>query len=204
MRRDEGRQHRAGRIPADARGLSRCSPARRAPLAGLPPRVPRARRRGACTCGHASAPPNSLSAVRVRGRRAVVKDIGVRPPNDGQARGRGSRAPTTARRRYPSGGARRASVCGTARGREIITRIWRSSNSYLGVNLSIFWSILRGNGSYTPYPDLESYKSIQKDYIRNNNKSFRETEGGKKIWFHLSVLRLSGCILAATGGAHHA
>ena len=34
-----------------------------------------------------SAPPtgNSLSAVRVRGRRAVVKDVGVRPPNDGQA-----------------------------------------------------------------------------------------------------------------------
>jgi hypothetical protein len=30
-------------------------------------------------------PANSLSAVRVRGRRAVVKDVGVRPPNDGQA-----------------------------------------------------------------------------------------------------------------------
>jgi hypothetical protein len=28
---------------------------------------------------------NSLSAVLVRGRRAVVKDVGVRPPNDGQA-----------------------------------------------------------------------------------------------------------------------
>jgi len=26
---------------------------------------------------------NSLSAVRVRGRRAVVKDVGVRPPIDG-------------------------------------------------------------------------------------------------------------------------
>ncbi len=30
-------------------------------------------------------PANSLSAVRVRGRRAVVKDVGIRPPNDGQA-----------------------------------------------------------------------------------------------------------------------
>jgi hypothetical protein len=30
-------------------------------------------------------PANSLSAVRVRGWRAVVKDAGVRPPNDGQA-----------------------------------------------------------------------------------------------------------------------
>jgi hypothetical protein len=30
-------------------------------------------------------PANSLSAVRVRGRRVVVKDVGVRPPNDGQA-----------------------------------------------------------------------------------------------------------------------
>ena len=30
-------------------------------------------------------PANSLSAVRVRGWRAVVKDVGVRPPNDGQA-----------------------------------------------------------------------------------------------------------------------
>ena len=30
-------------------------------------------------------PANSLSAVCVRGRRAVVKDIGVRLPNDGQA-----------------------------------------------------------------------------------------------------------------------
>jgi len=28
---------------------------------------------------------NSLSAVRGRGQRAVVKDVGVRPPNDGQA-----------------------------------------------------------------------------------------------------------------------
>jgi len=28
---------------------------------------------------------NSLSAVRVRGRRDLVKDVGVRPPNDGQA-----------------------------------------------------------------------------------------------------------------------
>ena len=33
----------------------------------------------------AAPPTNSLSAVRVRGRRAVVKDVGVRPPNDGQA-----------------------------------------------------------------------------------------------------------------------
>jgi hypothetical protein len=32
-------------------------------------------------------PANSLSAVRVRGRRAVMKDVGVRPPNDGQAAG---------------------------------------------------------------------------------------------------------------------
>ena len=30
-------------------------------------------------------PANSLSAVRVRGWRTVVKDAGVRPPNDGQA-----------------------------------------------------------------------------------------------------------------------
>jgi hypothetical protein len=30
-------------------------------------------------------PANSLSAVRVRGWRAVVKDVGIRPPNDGQA-----------------------------------------------------------------------------------------------------------------------
>ena len=30
-------------------------------------------------------PANSLSAVRVRGRRAVVKGVGVRPPSDGQA-----------------------------------------------------------------------------------------------------------------------
>jgi len=30
-----------------------------------------------CACAHASAPPtDSLSAVRVRGRRAVVKDVG--------------------------------------------------------------------------------------------------------------------------------
>jgi hypothetical protein len=50
-------------------------------------------------------PANSLSAVRVRGRRAVVKDVGVRPPNDGQA------AADDARPRPPedpSGGARRA------------------------------------------------------------------------------------------------
>jgi hypothetical protein len=42
-----------------------------------------------CTCGlrlrPRLGPTNSLSAVRVRGRRAVVKDVGVRPPNDGQA-----------------------------------------------------------------------------------------------------------------------
>ena len=31
------------------------------------------------------SPANSLSAVRVRGWRAVVKDVGIRPPNDGQA-----------------------------------------------------------------------------------------------------------------------
>jgi hypothetical protein len=35
--------------------------------------------------GPANSLFNSLSAVRVRGRRAVVKDVGVRPPNDGQA-----------------------------------------------------------------------------------------------------------------------
>ena len=50
-------------------------------------------------------PANSLSAVCVRGRRAVVKDIGVRLPNDVMT-GRRPRmtralsAPTTARRRY--------------------------------------------------------------------------------------------------------
>ena len=33
-------------------------------------------------------PANSRSAVRVRGRRAVVKDVGVRPPNDGPRRPR--------------------------------------------------------------------------------------------------------------------
>jgi hypothetical protein len=32
-------------------------------------------------------------------RRAVVKDVGVRPPNDGQATADDARAPTTARRR---------------------------------------------------------------------------------------------------------
>jgi hypothetical protein len=41
-------------------------------------------------CGHARlGPANSLSAVRVRRRWAVVKDVGVRPPNDGQAAARG-------------------------------------------------------------------------------------------------------------------
>jgi hypothetical protein len=51
-------------------------------------RVPRARRRAGGRCTYLRPrlrPANSLSAVRVRGRRAVVKDVGVRPPNDGQA-----------------------------------------------------------------------------------------------------------------------
>jgi hypothetical protein len=39
----------------------------------------------AATHARLGGPANSLSAVRVRGRRAVVKDAGVRPPNDGQA-----------------------------------------------------------------------------------------------------------------------
>ena len=65
------------------------------------PRQPAARRSQACrracpaddagvgapaaTHARLGGPANSLSAVRVRGRRAVVKDAGVRPPNDGQA-----------------------------------------------------------------------------------------------------------------------
>ena len=67
--------------------LSRYPPARHAPLTGLPPRVPRARGHdaGVHLRPRLAAPPNSLSAVRVRGRRVVVKDVGVRPPNDGQA-----------------------------------------------------------------------------------------------------------------------
>jgi hypothetical protein len=71
-----------------------------------------------CTCGHALLGPanptliqqtdslSRVSAVRLRGRRAVVKDVGVRPPNDGQAAA--DDACPTARKRYPSGGARRA------------------------------------------------------------------------------------------------
>jgi len=48
--------------------------------------VPRARRRAGCThLRPRLGPANSLSAVRVRGRQAVVKDVGVRPSNDGQA-----------------------------------------------------------------------------------------------------------------------
>jgi len=46
----------------------------------LPPRVPRARRRGA-----PAATPRPRQQPLVRGRQAVVKDVGVRPPNDGQA-----------------------------------------------------------------------------------------------------------------------
>jgi hypothetical protein len=37
-------------------------------------------------------PATSLSPVRVRGRRAVVKDVGVWPPNDGQAAADDARA----------------------------------------------------------------------------------------------------------------
>ena len=58
-------------------------------------RVPRARRRAGGRCTYLRPrlrPANSLSAVRVRGRRAVVKDVGVRPPNDGQGRPRMTRA----------------------------------------------------------------------------------------------------------------
>ena len=62
--------------------LSRYPPAhgRRAPLT--------ARRRAAGVHLRPRLRPanrDSLSAVRVRGRRAVVKDVGVRPPNDGKA-----------------------------------------------------------------------------------------------------------------------
>jgi len=67
--------------------------------AGLPPRVRAPRTHDAGRAGRAGGraggaggagwlhlrprrgPANSLSAVRVRGRRAVVKDIGVRMPN---------------------------------------------------------------------------------------------------------------------------
>jgi hypothetical protein len=72
--------------------------------------VPRARRRPGCTCGHASSvgPANSLSAVRVRGWRAVVKNVGVRPPNDGQAAADDARPRPPENASYPSGGARRA------------------------------------------------------------------------------------------------
>jgi hypothetical protein len=45
-------------------------------------------------------PANSLSAVRVRGRRAVVKDVGVRPPNDAQAAADDARPLLPAGRRY--------------------------------------------------------------------------------------------------------
>jgi hypothetical protein len=100
-------------------------PAESRSQACLPPRVPRARthartheRRRGVHLWPRLGPANSLSAVRVRGRRAVVKDVGVRPPNDGQAAAddtritgaprppeneRATRLPTP-----PSGGARRA------------------------------------------------------------------------------------------------
>jgi len=59
---------------------------------GLPPRVPRARRRAGCTCGHALAPPTASRPCAYAGGGAVVKDVGVRPPNDGQAAADDARA----------------------------------------------------------------------------------------------------------------
>jgi hypothetical protein len=44
--------------------------------------------RPGCTCGHASAPPTETASrpcAYAGGRRAVVKDVGVRPPNYGKA-----------------------------------------------------------------------------------------------------------------------
>ena len=79
-------------------------------MVGSASRYPQACRR-ACPAHDAGVhlrprlgPANSLSAVRVRGRRAVVKDVGVRPPNDGQAAADDAltRPPHAARRRYAS------------------------------------------------------------------------------------------------------
>jgi hypothetical protein len=69
---------------------------RRSMVGSVGTRQPAARRSKACrrACPAHDAgvhlrprlgPANSLSAVRARGRRAVVKDDGIRPPNDGQA-----------------------------------------------------------------------------------------------------------------------
>jgi len=73
--------------------------------------------------------PASRSAVRVpyaggtQRRWAVVKDVGVRPPNDGQAAADDARPRppevTKARRRYPSGGARRACRSSAPRARSV-------------------------------------------------------------------------------------
>jgi hypothetical protein len=76
--------------------------------------------RGAPAATRLGPPANSQPLARlcayrtraVRRRWAVVKDVGVRPPNDGQAAADDARPRppevTKARRRYPSGGARRA------------------------------------------------------------------------------------------------
>jgi hypothetical protein len=54
-------------------------------------------------------PANSLSAVRVRGRGAVVKDVGVQPPNDGQAAADDARPRPPEDATYPS--QRRCTSC---------------------------------------------------------------------------------------------
>jgi hypothetical protein len=73
---------------------SRYPPARRAPLTHRPAAARAPRTTPGCTCGHARVQgANSLPAVRVRGRRAVVTDVGVRPPNDGQAAADDARPP---------------------------------------------------------------------------------------------------------------
>ena len=84
--------NRARQPTADARRSQACRRACPAHDAGVPLRPRRL------------PPANSLSAVRVRGWRAVVKDVGVRPPNDGQAAADDARPRPPENATYPSGG----------------------------------------------------------------------------------------------------
>ena len=83
-------------------------------------------------------PAHGRLPARVRGRRAVVEDLGVRPPDGGQAAADDARPRPPARTRCPSGGARRARRSLAPRARSARSSADGTARQYSGLHGCLF------------------------------------------------------------------